>query len=105
LQIGNGEFDLVDVIAIASGIFAIVLLSLSTYAWLKRKQTSLILVSAVFLVFVFRIAIETILPFSDSLQLILEILDFVILGLLFIAIVVPPRLKRFQKVENREKGA
>ncbi|MFI5420345.1 MAG: hypothetical protein ACHQ1H_05210 [Nitrososphaerales archaeon] len=98
LQVANtSEFDIADLLSLGSGIFAAVLLSLSLFSWSRRKQRSVLLVSVVFALFLVKVAVGAILPFSDTLDAISKILDFVILALLFLAIAVPPRMRRLEK--------
>jgi len=109
LQLGGGfqgqQGDVTDVLGIAAGIFALVLLALSTYAWTKRRQTSLIFVSAVFLLFFFKVVLEILPSEGNTLQFVSVILDFVILALFFLAIVVRPRLKTPSTKDLENSGA
>jgi len=77
----------------ASGIFAAFLLVISLFAYRRTKLTRLIFVSAAFALYSFR----TIIPRSDiifpnldistSMDVILSVTGFIILGLFFLAIV------------------
>jgi hypothetical protein len=81
-----------------SAIFAVILLSLSLYAWVRRRQPALIVVSAAFLLFFLKIVIE-IFPSLDQmtgqfpLDLLLVFIDFATLGLFFAALVLKPKRK------------
>jgi hypothetical protein len=83
---------------IGTAIFAVLLLSLSLYAWGRRRQPALIVVSAAFLLFFIKIVIE-IFPSLDQmtgqfpLDLLLVFIDFAILGLFFAALVLKPKRK------------
>lgn len=86
--------DAIDILGVGAAIFALILLSLSIFAWSKRRQTSLILVSLVFVLFFFKIFLEIFPSEGNNSQLFSVMLDFLILTLLFLAIVVRPRIKR-----------
>jgi hypothetical protein len=99
LQIGTQHGDVADVFRLGTGIFALLLFFLSTYAWSRRRQPALLFVSAAFLLFFFKIIVEF-LPLAYDLgefaswDLLLVSIDFVILALFFVAIVIRPRRKR-----------
>jgi uncharacterized membrane protein YcfT len=99
LQVGQFEGtqrDIADVLKIGAGVFALVLFSLSLYAWSRRKQPALVIVSSAFLLFFLKQVIGLLSDVYEfgSLELILIFIDFVILALFFVAIVVRPRRKR-----------
>lgn len=77
----------------ASGIFAAFLLALSLLAYKRTKMKRLLFVSAAFGLFSFRAIIPRLdlflpnLDLSTSIETILSITGFVILGLFFLAIV------------------
>jgi len=77
----------------ASGIFAAFLLALSLLAYKRTKMKRLLFVSAAFGLFAFRAIIPRLdlflpdLDLSASIETILSITGFVILGLFFLAIV------------------
>ncbi|HWY34607.1 MAG TPA: hypothetical protein VNX68_08170 [Nitrosopumilaceae archaeon] len=77
----------------ASGIFAAFLLALSLLAYKRTKMKRLLFVSAAFGLFAFRAIIPRLdlflpnLDLSTSIETILSITGFVILGLFFLAIV------------------
>lgn len=79
--------------AVAS--FAVVLLSLSLYAWSRRKHVGLLLVSVAFLLFILKeivwIVSQTYDSFNPSLDLTRTLLDLIVLGLFFAAITIRPR--------------
>jgi hypothetical protein len=99
LQTGGQPGDLADAFRLGTGIFALVLFLLSIYAWSRRRQPALLLVSMAFLLFFFKIIVEF-LPLAYDLgefaswDLLLVSIDFVILALFFAAIVIRPRRKR-----------
>jgi hypothetical protein len=101
LQIGQFEIqqgDVADAFRLGTGIFALLLFLLSLYAWSRRKQPALLLVSAAFLLFFFKIIVEF-LPLAYDIgevalwDLILILIDFIILALFFLAIVIRPKRK------------
>jgi hypothetical protein len=99
LQVGGQHGDVADAFRLGTGIFALLLFFLSIFAWSKRRQTALLLVSSAFLLFFFKIIVEF-LPLAYDLgefaswDLLLVSIDFVILALFFAAIVIRPRRKR-----------
>jgi hypothetical protein len=102
LQIGQFEGqqgDVADAVRLGTGIFALLLFFLSIYAWSRRKQPALLLVSAAFLLFFLKIIVEFLPSTYDARQiaswdLMLILIDFLILALFFLAIVIRPRRKR-----------
>ena len=76
--------------------FSIVLFSLSLYAWSRRKHVGLILVTSAFLLFCLKEVlwlVSQMYGFSSLADLIRTFLDFVVLGLFFVAITLRPRKK------------
>jgi len=74
--------------------FAFVLFLLSLYAWSKRRQVALALVSSAFLLFCLKEIISVlseIYNFQQSLDLISVLADFVVLALFFVAVAHRPR--------------
>lgn len=74
--------------------FAFTLFLLSLYAWSKRRQVALALVSSAFLLFCLKEIVSVlseIYNFQQSLDLISVLIDFVVLALFFIAIAHRPR--------------
>ena len=96
------QIDLTDILGVGAGIFALILLSLSIFAWSRRRQTSLVLVSAVFLLFFFKVVLEVLPVVGDTLQFVSVVLDFLILALFFLAIVVKPRIKRSSPSQDEQ---
>jgi hypothetical protein len=102
LQIGGQQGGVADAFRLGTGIFALLLFVLSIYAWSRRRQPALLLVSAAFLLFFFKIIVEY-LPLAIDLgefaswDLLLVSIDFVILALFFAAIVIRPRRKRSEQ--------
>ena len=82
--------DPTDLLEIGRGIFALILFSLSLYAWSKRKQPALIMVAAAFLLFFMKTLLDYVLP-SVTEGLVRVGIDFAALALFFVAIVVRPR--------------
>src|SRR5271169_3948488 len=80
------------ILEFGAGIFSLVLLAVTLYAWFRRgRQPTLLIVSFAFLTFFIRQTLE-ILPF-DALhtELASSLLDFLTLALFFIALVMPPK--------------
>jgi len=79
----------------AVGFFAAVLFSLSLYAWFRRRNVGLILVSTAFLLFALKEVIWVLSQmynsFNPSIDLVRTILDLVVLTLFFAAIMIRPR--------------
>ncbi len=82
--------DPTDLLEIGRGIFALILFSLSLYAWSRRKQPALIMVAAAFLLFFTKTLLDYVLP-STTEDIVRVGIDFVALALFFVAIVVRPR--------------
>ena len=79
---------------VAVGIFAVVLFVIALYAWSRRRQLGLLLVTTAFLLFGLKELIW-ILSQTYSLNLSTDIirtlLDLVVLSLFFVAIMLRPR--------------
>ncbi len=93
-QLEGGPREATEALRIGAGVFALILFALSLYAWSKRKQPALVIVSLAFLLFFVSHVIELVSdayeynPFS---QVITAFMNFVILALFFTAIVVRPK--------------
>lgn len=99
LQIGQFEGtqrDIADVFRIGTAIFALILFSLSLYAWYRRRQPALLVVSVAFLLFFSKTFAEFLLEAYNivGLDLVPIFLDFITLALFFVAIVLRPRRKQ-----------
>ena len=111
LQVGEFEAaqrDITDVLRIGTGIFALVLFLLSLYAWSRRRQPALVLVSTAFLLFFVKQAIQLLSEIYEfgSIELVPVFFDFIILALFFVALVVRPRRKQAEeKRSNTQKLA
>jgi heme A synthase len=92
-QLEGGQREVTEALSIGAGIFALVLFALSLYAWSRRRQPALLIVSLAFLLFFATHVIEILesYEFNASIQLALSFMNFVILALFFIAVVVRPR--------------
>jgi hypothetical protein len=99
---GGAEFSL----QVASGIFALILFVVTVYAWKKRgSQRSLLIVSLGFLAFFAKQLVE-ILPLSDwHSDLFLSAMDFLTLGLFFVALVVRPQRRNQVSLKEAETKA
>jgi heme A synthase len=95
-QLEGGQREAAEVLRAGAGIFALILFTLSLYAWSRRRQPALLIVSLAFLLFfithVVQIAAD-VYEFNASMNLVLVLMDFIILALFFVAIVVRPRRK------------
>ena len=79
---------------IAVGIFAVVLSVIALYAWFMRRQFGLLLVTTAFLLFGLKEVIWIISQtygLGFSADVIGTLLDLVVLGLFFVAIIIRPR--------------
>ncbi len=80
------------------GFFAFFLFLLSLYAWSRRRQIGIVLVSSAFLLFCLKEVVwvlSEMYDFHSSVDLITVLMDLVVLALFFIAIARRPR-KRLQ---------
>ncbi|TMH95919.1 hypothetical protein E6H37_04475 [Candidatus Bathyarchaeota archaeon] len=82
--------DPTELLEIGRGIFALILFSLSLYAWSRRRQPALIMVAAAFFLFFIKTFVDYILP-SPTEDIVRVGIDFAALALFFVAIVVRPR--------------
>ena len=82
--------DPTELLEIGRGIFALILFSLSLYAWSRRKQPALIMVATAFFLFFIKTFLDYILP-SPTEDFVRVGIDFAALALFFVAIVVRPR--------------
>jgi hypothetical protein len=97
---GSAEFSL----EVASSVFALVLFGITIYAWNKRgRQPTLLIVSFGFIAFFLKQLVE-ILPLSLlHSELFTSAMDFLTLGLFFIALVVRPQRK--EKLQSEKARA
>ena len=86
----GSQTDVTDLLEIGRGIFALILFSLSLYAWSKRRQLALVMVAVAFLLFFMKTLLDYVLP-STTEGIVRVGIDFAALALFFIAIVVRPR--------------
>ena len=80
-----------ELLDIGTGIFALVLFSVSLYAWYLRRQFALVIVSLAFLTIFARTVFREFLSTLPGVDFITDALEFVALTLFFVAIVVRPR--------------
>ena len=75
--------------------FAVALFFVSLYAWSRRRNVGLVLVSAAFLLFTLKeviwIVSQTYDSFNPSIDLTRTFLDLIVLGLFFTAFTIRPR--------------
>ncbi len=88
--LGEG-FDLGDLLDLIAGSFALFLFAASLYAWYRRRQRTLLLVSAAFLLFFVRILIEVQPIEGVPIDISGVVLQFLALALFFLAVVLKPR--------------
>jgi hypothetical protein len=98
LQTGQPAGIEVYVAHAAVGVFAAILFLLSLYAWSRRRQIGLLLVSSAFLLFCLKEVVWLLSDVYDfhslalpSVEVITVLLDLVVLGLFFVAITLRPR--------------
>jgi hypothetical protein len=82
--------DPTELLEIGRGIFALILFSLSLYAWSRRRQPALIMVAAAFFLFFTKTFLDYVLP-PPTEDIVRVGIDFAALALFFVAIVVRPR--------------
>ena len=82
--------DPAELLEIGRGIFALILFSLSLYAWSRRRQPAMIMVAAAFFLFFIKTFLDYVLP-SPTENIVRVGIDFAALALFFVAIVVRPR--------------
>ncbi len=98
--------ELITIIELASGIFALALVLLSLYSWSRRRHYSLLIFSMAFLVYFVNIMIDALQPFTGiASELAVAVLNFVILALFFVALVVGSGRKRQVAPEKKNEGA
>ncbi|MEM0118206.1 MAG: hypothetical protein QXV32_07145 [Conexivisphaerales archaeon] len=88
-----GQADLTDIIVIITGIFSLLLATLSIIAWRRRQSIRLMIVAVAFLIFFIKTVIELIPNFTNLLQIISSLLDLVVLAIIFIAVTFQPKQK------------
>ena len=96
-QFEGSEREAAETLGIASSIFALLLFSLSMYAWSRRRQPALAIVSIAFLLFFLRHLVQVLAEmyeFDSAVALPLVLVDFIILALFFVAIVIRPKRKQ-----------
>jgi len=91
LDITGLSTDPAELLELGRGVFALVLFTISLYAWSKRRQFPLIIVATAFLLFFVKTVLDILLPTSTLLALSRELIDFAALALFFVAIVLRPR--------------
>ena len=88
---GQSFNDPFEILELGRGIFALILFSVSLYAWYRRRQPALVIVSLAFLLFFVKSALD-LLPLSFSVNELTRLsIDFIALALFFIATVLRPR--------------
>jgi peptidoglycan/LPS O-acetylase OafA/YrhL len=103
LQIGQLEgiqIEATEALSVGASIFALVLFALSLYAWSKRRQPALLIVSIAFLLFFASHVIEIveIYEFNATIQVVTVLMNFIIL-----AIVLRPK-RKLQEQRPQSKG-
>jgi len=88
--VSGSPTDPTELLEIGRGIFALILFSLSLYAWSRRKQPALIMVAAALFLFFIKTFLDYILP-SPTEDFVRVGIDFAALALFFVAIVLRPR--------------
>ena len=87
----------------AASIFSLVLFFVTLYAWSRRgRQPTLLIVALAFLAYFSKLIIE-ILPIGELHdELISSVMDFVTLGLFFLALVIKPQRGASAKDSEKE---
>jgi len=80
-----------EILELGRGVFALVLFTISLYAWNKRKQPTLLIVATAFLPFFAKTVLDVLYPTSTLIDFIRPLFDFIALALFFVAIVIRPR--------------
>jgi len=96
-QFEGAERGTAEALGTASGIFSLLLFSLSIYAWSRRRQPALAIVSIAFLLFFIRHIVQVLAEmyeFDSAVALPLVFVDFIVLALFFVAIVIRPKRKQ-----------
>jgi len=89
------------VLEVGAGAFSLVLIAVTLYAWFRRRQPTLLVVSFAFITFFIKQILE-ILPFNAlHTEIASSILDFITLTLFFLALVVAPRRKISSESESK----
>lgn len=96
--ISGPSTDPIELLEIGRGAFALILFSLSFYAWTKRRQPALVMVSTAFFLFFVKTFIDYVLP-TPTEDFVRIGLDVVALGLIFAAVVVRPRREVSRAIE------
>lgn len=93
-QINADQGDVQDLLSFGAGVFALVLFLLSLYAWTRRRQPSLLIVSGAFFLFFLKEVLQLFPEQTNLSSLVPVAIDFGILAAIFIALVVRPERKR-----------
>jgi hypothetical protein len=88
--VSGSPTDPIELLELGRGIFALILFSLSLYAWSRRRQPALVIVATAFLLFFLKTLLDYVLP-STTEDFVRVGIDFAALALFFVAIVVRPR--------------
>ena len=93
-QVNVEQGDIQNLLGFGTGVFALVLFLLSLYAWTRRRQPSLLIVSGAFFLFFLKAVLELLPEQTNVSNVVLTGIDFVILAAIFVALVVRPGRKR-----------
>jgi len=83
--------DRAKILELGRGVFALVLFTISLYAWSKRKQPALLIVATAFLLFFGKTVLDVLYSRSTLIDIVRPLFDFIALALFFVAIVIRPR--------------
>jgi len=98
-QLAGSEIEIAEALDFGTGVFALFLFALSIFAYSRRKQFPLLIVSLAFFLFFLEHLIGLLSEMvefyepSGVLRLGLIFMDFIILLLFFLAVVIRPRRK------------
>src|SRR2546422_9972095 len=75
-----------EILELARGVFALVLFTISLYAWSKRKQPALLISATAFMPFFANTFLYVFYPTSTLIVFIRTLFDFITLALFFVSI-------------------
>src|SRR5207244_7593534 len=79
-----------EILELARGVFALVLFTISLYAWSKRKQPALLIVATAFLPFFAKTVLDVFYPTSTLIDFIRPLFYFIPLAFFCVALFTKP---------------
>ncbi len=83
--------DPAEILELGRGVFALVLFTITLYAWSKRRRPALLIVATAFLLFFGKTVLDVLYSTSTLIDIVRPLFDFIALALFFVAIVIRPR--------------